>query len=75
VGDAFAGTRFVPKAEERLLAVVHALLHRCYKMPYANNAQVPLSLKRELAGALNFCYETLRPLSQGVKYCCPRICV
>ena len=45
-----AGTRFVPKAEERLLAVVHALLHRCYKMPFSNNAEVPASLKKELSG-------------------------
>jgi hypothetical protein len=44
------GTRFVPKAEERLLAVVHALLHRCYKMPFSNNAEVPASLKKELSG-------------------------
>ena len=46
------GTRFVPKAEERLLAVVHALLHRCYKMPFSNNAEVPASLKKELSGAV-----------------------
>lgn len=45
-----SGTRFVPKAEERLLAVVHALLHRCYKMPFSNNAEVPASLKKELSG-------------------------
>jgi len=44
------GTRFVPEAEERLLAVVHALLHRCYKMPFSNNAEVPASLKKELSG-------------------------
>ena len=47
---ACSGTRFVPKAEERLLAVVHALLHRCYKMPFSNNAEVPASLKKELSG-------------------------
>ena len=41
----------MPKAEERLLAVVHALLHRCYKMPFSNNAEVPASLKKELSGA------------------------
>lgn len=40
----------MPKAEERLLAVVHALLHRCYKMPFSNNAEVPASLKKELSG-------------------------
>lgn len=42
----------MPKAEERLLAVVHALLHRCYKMPFSNNAEVPASLKKELSGEL-----------------------
>lgn len=40
----------MPKAEERLLAVVHALLHRCYKMPFSNNAEVPAALKKELSG-------------------------
>lgn len=39
------------RAEERLLAVVHALLHRCYKMPFSNNAEVHPSLKKELGGA------------------------
>ena len=46
-----AGSRFVARAEERLLAVVHALLHRCYKMPFSNNAEVHPSLKKELGGA------------------------
>ena len=31
--------------------MVHALLHRCYKMPFSNNAEVPASLKKELSGA------------------------
>lgn len=39
------------RAEERLLAVVHALLHRCYKMPFSNNAEVHPSLRKELGGA------------------------
>jgi len=30
----------VPTPEERLLSVVHALLHRCYKLPFSNAAQV-----------------------------------
>jgi hypothetical protein len=46
-----AGSRFVARAEERLLAVVHALLHRCYKMPFSNNAEVHPSLRKELGGA------------------------
>ena len=30
----------MPRPEERLLLVVHALLHRCYKMPFSNNSPV-----------------------------------
>ena len=49
---ACAGARFVPKPEERLLSVVHALLHRCYKLPYAQTADIPDSLRGELTGAV-----------------------
>lgn len=31
--------------------MVHALLHRCYKMPFSNNAEVHPSLRKELGGA------------------------
>jgi hypothetical protein len=34
------GNRFLPKAEERLLAVMNALLQKCYKLPLANPAEV-----------------------------------
>ena len=51
-----AGSRFVPKPEERLLAVVHALLLRCYKLPFSNAADVPQSLKRELHGVCKACF-------------------
>jgi len=44
------GARFVPLPEERLLAVVHALLQRCYKYPTATTAEVPMSLKRSCRG-------------------------
>ncbi|GKA37960.1 heat shock cognate 70 kDa protein-like protein [Tanacetum coccineum] len=44
------GSRFVTLLEERLLAVVNALLHRCYKYPTATTAEVPQSLKKELSG-------------------------
>jgi len=37
---ASAGSRFVPRPEERLLLVVHALLHRCYKLPFSNTSPV-----------------------------------
>lgn len=47
-----AGQKFVAKPEERLLGVVHALLHRAYKLPFSNAAEVPPSLKKELAGML-----------------------
>ncbi len=48
----------MPKPEERLLAVVNALLHRCYKVPYANAAEVPALLRKELAGVCKACYTT-----------------
>ena len=50
------GARFVPRAEERLLAVVHALLQRCYKLPLANQADVPAPLRKELAGVCRACF-------------------
>ena len=53
-----AGSRFVPKPEERLLAVVHALLLRCYKLPFSNAAEVPTSLKRELHGVCKACFSS-----------------
>ncbi|KAL0051806.1 hypothetical protein WJX82_002492 [Trebouxia sp. C0006] len=52
------GSRFVPKPEERLLAVVHALLLRCYKLPFSNAADVPTSLKRELHGVCKACFSS-----------------
>ena len=50
------GSRFVPLPEERLLAIVHALLHRCYKYPTATTAEVPQSLKKELSGVCRACF-------------------
>ncbi|GLT44576.1 hypothetical protein SLA2020_184620 [Shorea laevis] len=50
------GSRFVTLPEERLLAVVNALLHRCYKYPTATTAEVPLSLKKELSGVCKACF-------------------
>ena len=40
------GARFSSSPEERLLVVVHTLLHRCYKYPTATTAEVPASSKR-----------------------------
>lgn len=50
------GSKFVPKPEERLLAVVNALLHRCYKVPFSNQAEVPQLLRKELAGVCKACF-------------------
>ncbi|XP_074572437.1 uncharacterized protein LOC141828947 isoform X1 [Curcuma longa] len=52
------GSRFVPLPEERLLAVVNALLHRCYKYPTATTGEVPQSLKKELSGVCRACFST-----------------
>uniref|UniRef100_A0A7N0UBU8 Non-specific serine/threonine protein kinase n=1 Tax=Kalanchoe fedtschenkoi TaxID=63787 RepID=A0A7N0UBU8_KALFE len=50
------GSRFVTLPEERLLAVVNALLHRCYKYPTATTAEVPQALKKELSGVCRACF-------------------
>nr|XP_029116772.1 transformation/transcription domain-associated protein isoform X3 [Elaeis guineensis] len=50
------GSRFVTLPEERLLAVVNALLHRCYKYPTATTGEVPPSLKKELSGVCKACF-------------------
>ncbi|XP_040962395.1 transformation/transcription domain-associated protein [Gossypium hirsutum] len=50
------GSRFVTLPEERLLAVVNALLHRCYKYPSATTSEVPQSLKKELSGVCRACF-------------------
>ena len=48
--------RFIPHPEERLLAVVHALLHRCYKYSTATSAEVPAPLRKEMAGVCRACF-------------------
>ncbi|MCL7050221.1 hypothetical protein MKW94_020144 [Papaver nudicaule] len=50
------GSRFVTLPEERLLAVVNALLHRSYKYPTATKSEVPQSLKKELSGVCKACF-------------------
>ncbi|CAO2831293.1 unnamed protein product [Amaranthus hypochondriacus] len=50
------GSRFVTLPGERLLAVVNALLHRCYKYPTATTAEVPQSLRKELSGVCRACF-------------------
>ena len=50
------GARFSSSPEERLLVVVHTLLHRCYKYPTATTAEVPASFRKELAGVCRACF-------------------
>ena len=38
--------------------MVHALLLRCYKLPFSNAADVPQSLKRELHGVCKACFSS-----------------
>lgn len=48
-------SKFVPRAEERLLLVLHVLLQRCYKNGLPDSAEVPAPLKRELANVCRAC--------------------
>ncbi|KAL0916113.1 hypothetical protein M5K25_013596 [Dendrobium thyrsiflorum] len=50
------GSRFVTLPEERLLDVVNASLHYCYKYPTATTTEVPQSLKKELSGFCRICF-------------------
>ncbi|KAK9813189.1 hypothetical protein WJX72_010368 [[Myrmecia] bisecta] len=50
------GSKFVGRAEERLLSVTHALLQRCYKLPYSNSADIPVTIRNELAGVCKACF-------------------
>lgn len=59
------GSRFVPKPAERLLSVVHMLLHRCYKAPCANMAEVPQSLRKELSGVCKACFSADQVAKHG----------
>eukprot|EP00899_Mesostigma_viride_P026573 jgi/Mesvir1/70/Mv13673-RA.2 len=52
------GSRFVPLPEERLLAVLYALLHRCYKFITATGEPVPPNFKKELASVCNACFSS-----------------
>eukprot|EP00958_Prasinococcus_capsulatus_P028071 scaffold6247_cov416-Prasinococcus_capsulatus_cf.AAC.17 len=49
-------SRFSPRPEERLLAVVYALLTRAYKYPMPASSEVPVFLQRELAGVCKACF-------------------
>ena len=49
-------TRFGCAPEERLLVVVHTLLHRCFKYPCATTSEVPVPFKKELAGVAKACF-------------------
>ena len=47
--------KFGPKQDERLLSVFTALLQRCYKAPFSSQAEVPTSIKQEMAGVCKAC--------------------
>lgn len=47
--------KFGPKQDERLLSVFTALLQRCYKAPFSGQAEVPVSIKHEMAGVCKAC--------------------
>jgi len=49
-------TRFGCAPEERLLVVVHTLLHRCFKYPCATTSEVPAPFKKELSGVAKACF-------------------
>ena len=50
------GSRFLPSPEERLLAVIYALIHRCYKFPALTTEKVPQVLREELNGVCRACF-------------------
>lgn len=49
------GQRFTPRTDERLLAVVHTLQHRAYRIPLPSSAPIPESLSKELASVCKAC--------------------
>ncbi|KAL3583843.1 hypothetical protein D5086_014904 [Populus alba] len=46
----------VPSPDKKLLTVVNALIHRCYKYPTATIGEVPQSLKKELSDVCRACF-------------------
>ena len=50
------GSRFLPSPEERLLAVIYALIQRCYKFPALTTDKVPQPLQEELQGVCRACF-------------------
>lgn len=50
------GSRFMTLPEERLFAVICAVLHRCYKHPSATTGNVPECLKKELSDIYRACF-------------------
>lgn len=48
--------KFIPQSEERLLAVVHALLSRCYRFSAPTTSDVPGPLKKEMLGVCKACF-------------------
>ncbi|KAJ6907698.1 hypothetical protein NC651_018201 [Populus alba x Populus x berolinensis] len=56
IRDAF--TTQTISLSHKLLAVVNALIHRCYKYPTATIGEVPQSLKKELSDVCRACFST-----------------
>jgi hypothetical protein len=47
---------FQPSPEENLLAVVHALVQKCYRHPSPGDGPVPASVAKELGGVYRACF-------------------
>ena len=52
--------------------MVHALLQRCLKLPFADMAQVPDNLRKELAGVCKACFSSVCP---GMSPACLASCI
>ena len=59
------GAKFAACAEERLLAIVHALVHRCHKYPTTSASDVPEPLKQELASISKACFSAEQTSSKN----------
>jgi transformation/transcription domain-associated protein len=59
--------QFGPKQEERMLSVFTALLQRCYKAPFIGHAEVPPTIKQEMAGVCKACMSANEGAGSGQK--------
>ena len=63
----FTYPQFGPKQDERLLSVFTALLQRCYKAPFTGQAEVPPTIKQEMAGVCKACMSANEGAGSGQK--------